>query len=234
MPTSMTTKKLSKLRFSNTAAHIGGSDRTIKSKDTVNSIDPSLNNKVSAAEATWLFKVAEEDYSFRSCDDTPLVFTKKRFQSAISQKFTLSQEKASYVIKHALGPLVASDLCKHITKSPGCFTMFDETTTVQKIKQMDVLVRYWSTAENKVITRYLLSFFFARAPADTLVKLFTELIDNDSYGIPSHRFFNTSSDGPHINKAVWRELNEEMKKRGYKGLPPFIARTLHLFTTHFT
>ena len=137
---------------------------------------------------------------------------------AISQKFTLSREKASYVIKHALGPLVASDLCKDITKSPGCFTiMFDETTTVQKIKQMDVLVRYWSTAENKVITRYLLSFFFARALADTLVKLFTELIDDDSYGIPWHRFFNTSSDGPHINKVVARikRGDEEERLQGF-------------------
>ena len=60
-----------------------------------------------------------------------------------------------------------------------------------------------------------------------------ELIDDDSYGIPLHSFFNTSSDGPHINKAVWRELNEEMKKRGYKGLLPFIACTLHIVHNAF-
>ena len=45
--------------------------------------------------------------------------------------------------------------------------------------------------------------------------------------------FLTQSDGLHINKAVWRELNEEMKKRGYKGLLPFIACTLHIVHNAF-
>ena len=141
-------KKLSKLRFSNTAAHIGGSDGTIKSKDRVISIHPSLNNKVSAAEATWLFKVAEEDYSFRSCDDTQLVFKKMFPDSAISQKFTLSQKKASYVIKHALGPLVASDLCKDITKKSWLFynyVWWDQHCTENKANGClgEVLVNRW-------------------------------------------------------------------------------------------
>ena len=32
---------------------------------------------------------------------------------------------------------------------------------------------------------------------------------------------------------MWRELNDEMKKRGYKGLLPFIACTLHIVHNAF-
>ena len=44
--------------------------------------------------------------------------------------------------------------------------MFDETTTQQNKKQMDVLIRFWDEDQNLVVTRYLSSLFFARATAE--------------------------------------------------------------------
>ena len=32
------------------------------------------------------------------------------------------------------------------------------------------------------------------------------------------KLFNISSDGPNINKTVWREINDALKKKGLSGL----------------
>ena len=45
-------------------------------------------------------------------------------------------------------PLVVKMLVDDLCKSEAAITlMFDETTTVQVKKQMDILVRYWSESE---------------------------------------------------------------------------------------
>ena len=79
-------------------------------------------------------------------------------------------------------------------------------------------------------------------PADTLVKLFTKTyrrrfrMEYHGIGFLTHPVMGGgggSRGGGHINQAGWRELKEEMKKRGYKGLLPFIAGTLHIVHNTF-
>ena len=56
--------------------------------------------------------------------------------------------------------------------------------------------------------------------------MFTDLQDNKIYSLPWARLFNVSADGPIINKAIWRNLNEEFKVRNHKGLIEFINCTM--------
>lgn len=70
------------------------------------------------------------------------------FHCPASQEFTLCRTKASYVMSDGIQPLVVKMLVDDLCKSEAAITlMFDETTTVQVKKQMDILVRYWSESE---------------------------------------------------------------------------------------
>ena len=72
-------------------------------------LDSSVSIKSFAAE-TWLYKIAEEDFSLRSCDDLNLLFKKMFPDSGIAEQFTLSRQKASYVICDGLSPLLAKEI----------------------------------------------------------------------------------------------------------------------------
>ena len=77
--------------------------------------------------------------------------------------------KALYIVSDGLGPIIGKIVSDSLSLSEGAFTlMFDETTTTQNRNQMDTL-------EMVVVTRYLMSFFFAQAQAVDVAELFTEL-----------------------------------------------------------
>ena len=117
-----------------------------------------------SAEAMWMFNVEEQDYSLRSCDGVPKLFQTTFSDSNIAKGFTMSRQKASYIVSDGRAPLLGKRLCNDIASSDGTFTvMFDETTTVQNKKQMDVLIRYWSESEGLIVTQYLMFMFFGRA-----------------------------------------------------------------------
>ena len=87
----------------------------------------------------------------------------------------MSLTKASYCVSDGLGPLMLQYISEDMTLTDTCFTvLYDETTTAQMLKQMDVLVRYWSEASNGIVTKYITSFFFAQATGEHLIELFTE------------------------------------------------------------
>ena len=236
-------KGVSDARFSSNQVHIAvkrkqttiASSLTSPKSPKVIVLDPSLDDKVASAEAMWLFKVAEEDYSLRSCDNTPKLFQSMFPEDPISKRFTMSRTKASYAIGDGLGPLVAKEICQALQDSEGTFTlMFDETTTLQKRKQMDLLVRFWCERDHLVVTRYITSFFFSRAPADHIVKLIVNMMENKEYDIPWSKFCNMSSDGPNINKSIYTKLNVKLKEKGFMELLPFYPCTLHIVHNGFS
>ena len=173
----------------------------------------SLQEKVTAAEAMWLFKIAEEDMTLRDCDNVPALFQRMFSDSEIAKAFTMGRSKASYVLQDGLGPLLAKWLCENVSESEGTFSLiFDETTTNQRQKQMDLLLRYWDEKINLVVTKYLRSLNFCRAGATDLASMMLDVIDGDEHDIDWRKLFFLSSDGPNINKAVYRNLNENLKK----------------------
>ena len=91
-------EELSKLAFLNTVrcfeTSASSSSTTLPSQKIV-FIAPSLLEKVSAAEAMWLFKTAEEDMSLRNCDNVPLLFQCMFSDSEIAKKFVMGRSKAS-------------------------------------------------------------------------------------------------------------------------------------------
>ena len=127
-----------KTRFSDTPVHI----RAPRSIAPIGKPPPLLDafaNKVFSAEASWLYKIADEGFSLRSYDDPNFLF--KRC-SLIAELFTLSRETAFYVICDGWSSWLVKQICSDVRNSTSTFTfMFDETTTKQNNKQMNMLLR---------------------------------------------------------------------------------------------
>ena len=51
-------------------------------------------------------------------------------------------------------------------------------------------------------------------------------------GLPLDKLFNISSDGPNINKTVWREINGTLKE-GFSGPIPQTTCCLHIMHNAF-
>ena len=88
------------------------------------------------------------------------------------------------------------------------------------------LLHFWDKNTNYIVTKYLGLLYFGRATVADLTSIVTDVMDSDEYDIPWERLFYVSSDGPNINKAVWRNLNKKSKDKGCKGLVPLIVCTL--------
>ena len=126
-------------------------------------------DQVTAAEIKWVLKSVECDMSFRCCEGISDLF-QQMFPGPVSQDFTCSATKASYIVRFGLGPHFKNGLMKDIIQSNNGYTMhFDETTTAQIKKQLDLVVRYWSNERNGIVVRYFHSLFFGHADAKTVV-----------------------------------------------------------------
>ena len=206
-----------------------------KQKQQVISITPTLQTQVTAAEGLWVFKVSEDDLSLRTCDDISTLFKRMFPDSNIANLITMSRSKISYILQDGLGSsLLLSWLCDNISKSTGCYTlMFDETTTKQNKKQMDLLIRYFDETEEKFVTKFLGCVMFCRATADDICNLFIKLHDDNIYDLPWGKLFNISADGQNIKKTIWRKFQELLQERNYKGLLDFISCTLHTMHNAF-
>ena len=80
----------------------------------------------------------KQDYSLRSCDGVPNYF---RLCSVAA------------ILSDGHGALLGKRLCNDIASSEGTFTvMFNETTTVQNKKQMNILIPYWNKSEDLIVT----------------------------------------------------------------------------------
>ena len=236
-------KAKANVRFSSSIQHFTAKTNTSLSSNqdanapststcTLLVLDLSHNDKVTPAETTWLFKVATSDLSLRDTDQTPEMFKSMFPDSAIANSFTMSRQKASYNIQDGIGPLLKENIVKDVCNSSACFTlMFDETTTSQEQKQMDLLLRYWPETENKIVMKYFLSLLFGRAKATDIVSMLQQLQETEQ--LPWRNLFNISTDGPNINRAIWRFFNDDLKEQGFNGLLPFLPCSLHIIHNGF-
>ena len=90
--------------------------------------------------------------------------------SAGAHSMTMKRVKMSYLIGHGLGPYFLQKTTDDILKSsePYYTIHFDETTTAQVKKQIDVLVRYFLETDGEGKVRFLKGLIFGHAKAETV------------------------------------------------------------------
>ena len=75
------------------------------------------------------------------------------FPGQISNDFTMSRTKVSYMLSDGLGPYFRGEQAKQISENKVYYTLqFDETGDAQGNKQCDVLVRFWNSDTGQVIS----------------------------------------------------------------------------------
>ena len=186
---------------------------------------------VSKAEAIWGLKVASADYTYRSCDKISDTFA-AMFQCPIAADFTMSRSKVSYMISDAFGPYFTERLIYDVNKSKEPFTLhYDETTTTQNKRQMDLHLRYWSESSSQVESKYYSSLLFDHAEGKVVADAIMEQLTLD--GVEVKRLSALGSDGPNVNKTVFRTIDASLKESGFPGLVNVGTCNLHVVHNSF-
>ena len=86
---------------------------------------------------------------------------------------------------------------------------FDETTTSQVKKQMDLTLRYWSPTHNEVWVHFYSSLFFGHAEGARVADRIYEVMKKDD--LPVQNLCTLIRDGPNVNKTIFRNLEEAIK-----------------------
>ena len=81
--------------------------------------------------------------SLRNCENVPSLFQCIFSGCEFVKTFTMGRNKVSYIFQEGLGLLLAKRLCQSVPSSDGAYSLiFDETTTNQRQKQMDLLLHF--------------------------------------------------------------------------------------------
>ena len=107
---------------------------------------------------------------------------------------------------------------------------FDEATTAQVKKQMDMTLRRWSPTHNEVIVTFYTSLFFGHAEADKGVSRMIEQIHEDNISVD--KLITLVRDGPNANKEIMRKIEQTIKDehpefKGFVDLGSCVPHVVH-------
>ena len=186
------------------------------------------------AEIFWLAKVSVSNLSLRSVDNIGDLFRAMFPDGKIAANFKLSHTSASYMIADGMSKYFTQLIVKDLVKSklPFCIH-FDETTSTQVKKQMDLTLRYWSPTHEEVRTTYYTSLFFGYAEGGKVaVKMYEHLVSD---GIPVAKLVTLVRDGPNVNKTIFQKMDELIRHDNpeFTGLVDLGSCSIHTIHNAF-
>ena len=87
---------------------------------------------------------------------------------------------------------------------------YDETTTAQVLKQMDLLFCFWSEDQNEIVRRFYTELMFGHAEGAKIAYVVVEQLEGE--GINFMHMLTLNSDGPNVNKTISRAVNKFLKE----------------------
>ena len=148
--------------------------------------------------------------------------------SKVASNFSLSRTSASYIISEGMAPYFTRQMLAVLRNSDLPFCVhFDETTTTQVKKQMDLTVRYWLPTHNEVWVRVYTSLFLGHAEGVMVATAMYNKMQDD--GIQVDKMLTLIWDGPNVNKTIFQKMNELISgdHPEFKGLIDLGSCTLH-------
>ena len=120
-------------------------------------------------------------------------------------EFSCGRTKCSYIVNYGIAPYFLELLTDELKEASNFVALFDESYNyVTKKNQMDVHIRLWDKTTNKVVTRYFTSKFLGKTSAKDLIDSFISGIS----GLDKSKLIKVSSDGPNVNLAFLKNLEE--------------------------
>jgi len=146
-------------------------------------------------------QLASSNYSYSSYDNIAGICRAAFEDSEIAQNVTMNRKKASYTLSDGLCPYFQKLFqCDLKSSAVPFFTLyFDETTTRQVKKQMDIHIGYWSDRFQKAVVMYVDSAFLGHAEAVSLEEAILQYLDKNA--LKYDNLLQCSVDGPSVNHA---------------------------------
>ena len=187
----------------------------------------SLKDEATKVTLIWAMKVVGSHYSYASSDNIKEILD-AMFPGKIPNNFTMSSSKVSYLISEATGPYFKKIVADDVKNSGSPFTLqYDETTNAQVNKQLDIKIRYWSSAQSQIVVHHLQTYLMGHATGRHLAEIISAVHDN---GIALEQLQMLESNGPNVNKTVWNIVNDallNLPSRNY-GLTDISTCNLHI------
>ena len=149
------------------------------------------------------------------------------FPDSIPDTFSLGRTKQTYILVHALGPYFHEKIVSDMDL-PYYSLQYDETTNNENVKELQVLIKFWSKCANKVVVHHLETFFIGKATADILKEKIKEAVNNVNLSL--NYIIMLASDGPNVNKAVFRSLSNEIMQ--HRSKPLLDVGTCNIHSVH--
>ena len=130
------------------------------------------------------------------------------------------------------GPYFQKQLIYDVNSSKNPVTLhYDETTTTQVIKQMDLHFRIWSEEQNEVVRRFYTALMFGHAEGAKVAAAMVDKLEEDKVNLSS--LLTLSSDGPNVNKTIFGAVNTSLKGAGNPGMINIGTCNLHVVHNSF-
>lgn len=182
------------------------------------------------SEFLHTIRVIEKNLSFNSAIKDADNYKEMFPDSEIAQSFKINPKKVAYLTTEALGPYYREKFLDDVIKKNKTFSiLFDETTNVQNQNELQIGIRYWDC--DKIKTRHLETFFIENGRAKTIVHKILLSISNANLSLKN--VLMLGSDGPNVNKAVFRMLNDEILRIRTKPLINIGSCNLHVVHNAF-
>lgn len=171
-----------------------------------------FDDQITKAETLWAMKSAQQGFSYKSSDEIGDLFRTMFPDSKIAEKFSMQHSKLSYVISHGIGPYFRTQVIDEVKPCQKFVLCFDEQTNNQNNKQLDLLLRYWHTDREVVVTRYYRTVLLGHAQAKVVTDNIIDAFRTD--GIDISKLLMLSRDNPNVNKSIEKIIGDEMRKLG--------------------
>ena len=144
--------------------------------------------------------------------------------------------KTGPIFDHPLLVKIGSEIRKSVqNRKTDIFSSpalhYDETTTTQVIKQMDLHFRFWSEEQNEVVRRFYTALMFGHAEGAKVAVAMVDKLEKDKVNLSS--ILTLSSDGPNVNKTIFRAVNTPLKGAGNPGMINIGTCNLHVVHNSF-
>lgn len=170
----------------------------------------TLNDSVIRAEALFAMSLAVKGIPFSYADVAAKIFPPMFHDSQIAGKFSCGRTKVSYMISDGLGPHFKKKVIEELSWPEVYYSIqIDETPKPeQRVQQLDVLVRYFSRKQQKVVIEHLESFNLGRATADIII----DCVERSITELPKEKLLCFFSDGPNTMKSVKKKLKDAVHR----------------------
>ena len=131
----------------------------------------SVRDLATKAEIIAALQFASQNTPFTSVGEQPAIYKAQFPDSVIARSVSLSATKMSYIVAYALGPCFIERSVKEIAEGCTFYALhFYETLSAQVKKQIDLLLRYWSTKHQEGRIQYFTSIILGHAKAEEVTK----------------------------------------------------------------